>query len=215
VFVCTLAIQGATTRLMFSMGRDRRMPFGSVWAHVSPTYRTPANAAVAVGVLAAIPIILTGALGAAILAIAATGTIYLSYFLCNIGVLMARRRGWPQRSAPFSLRGWGTVINVAALVWGGLMLVNFALWQAQDVLGDFGSDAMRALTNPRINDFLSFGTTADGAPNTLTWLPPVPVFEAIVALVFVVGAIYYYAVARTAVEPVLEADLATGEATIG
>src|SRR5689334_19308041 len=28
VAVCTLAIQGATTRLMFSMGRDRRMPLG-------------------------------------------------------------------------------------------------------------------------------------------------------------------------------------------
>ena len=30
VFVCTLAIQGATTRLMFSMGRDRRLPLGGV-----------------------------------------------------------------------------------------------------------------------------------------------------------------------------------------
>ena len=28
VYVCTLAIQGATTRLMFSMGRDRRLPLG-------------------------------------------------------------------------------------------------------------------------------------------------------------------------------------------
>ena len=29
VYVCTLAIQGATVRLMFSMGRDRRLPFGA------------------------------------------------------------------------------------------------------------------------------------------------------------------------------------------
>ena len=29
VFVCTMAIQGATARLMFSMGRDRRMPLGA------------------------------------------------------------------------------------------------------------------------------------------------------------------------------------------
>jgi amino acid transporter len=200
---------------MFSMGRDRRMPFGRRWAHVSPTFRTPANAAIAVGILAGIPIVITGPLGAAILAIAATGTIYLSYFLCNIGVLLARRRGWPQRSAPFSLRGWGTVINVAALVYGGLMLVNFALWQAQDLFGYFGSDSMRALTNPRLNDFISFGTTADGAPNLLTGLPAIPVYEAVVGLVFVVGAVYYFAVARRAAEPVSEADLATGEATIG
>ncbi len=34
VFVCTLAIQGATVRLMFSMGRDRRMPLGGLWGKV-------------------------------------------------------------------------------------------------------------------------------------------------------------------------------------
>ena len=28
VFVCTLAIQGAATRMMFSMGRDRNLPLG-------------------------------------------------------------------------------------------------------------------------------------------------------------------------------------------
>src|SRR5919197_1291611 len=216
VYVCTLAIQGATTRLMFSMGRDRRMPFGGVWAHVHPTFGTPAYAAIAVGVLAAIPIILSGPLGAATLAIAATGTIYLSYFLCNLGVLAARQRGWPQRSAPFSLRGWGTVINVLALVWGGLMLINFSLWQAQDILGDFGSDAMRALTNPRLNDFLTFGTDAEGKPAVLTGLPPIPVFEAIVGLVFVVGVVYFLATrAGREEEPMIEADMATGEAVIG
>ena len=63
VFVCTLAIQGATTRLMFSMGRDRRMPLGSVWGKVNTTFRTPANAAVAVGVLAAIPFLVSDSPG--------------------------------------------------------------------------------------------------------------------------------------------------------
>ena len=37
VYVCTLAIQGATVRLMFSMGRDRRLPLGGAWGHVNPT----------------------------------------------------------------------------------------------------------------------------------------------------------------------------------
>ena len=60
VYVCTLAIQGATVRLMFSMGRDRRLPLGGTWGHVSSSFRTPANAALAVGVLAAIPFFITG-----------------------------------------------------------------------------------------------------------------------------------------------------------
>ena len=41
VYVCTLAIQGATTRLMFSMGRDRRLPLGGLWGHVNHTLRDP------------------------------------------------------------------------------------------------------------------------------------------------------------------------------
>src|SRR5712692_4956282 len=57
VCVCTLAIQSATIRLMFSMGRDGRLPFGRVWGTVNPTLRTPLWAGVAVAVLAAIPLV--------------------------------------------------------------------------------------------------------------------------------------------------------------
>ena len=212
VFVCTLAIQGATTRLMFSMGRDRRLPLASVWAHVNQTFKTPTNAAIAVGILAAVPIILTGPLGAATIAIAATGMIYLSYFLCNMGVLVARRRGWPKREAFFSLGSWGTVINVLALVYGGIMIVNIALW-VSPIFGDFGTD-LRALTNPFINTFLSWGTDSEGKPAILTGLPAIPVFETLVTLVLGIGAVYYV-VAQRGRDDAIEADAATGEATIG
>jgi amino acid transporter len=209
VYVCTLAIQGATTRLMFSMGRDRRLPFGGVWAHVSPTFRTPSYAAVAVGILAAVPIVLTGPLGAATIAIAATGMIYLSYFLCNLGVLFARRRGWPQKAAFFSLKRWGLVINILALVWGGLMIINIGLWIWPEVFGVFGND-LRGLTNPFINTFLSWGG------EVLEGLPAIPVFEALVGLVLVVGVVYYIATQRGKLDAVqIEADVATGEVTIG
>jgi amino acid transporter len=206
VFVCTLAIQAATTRLMFSMGRDRRLPLGRTWAHVNQTFKTPTNAAVAVGILAAVPIILTGPLGAATLAIAATGMIYLSYFLCNLGVLAARTRGWPKREAFFSLGNWGTVINVLALVYGGLMIVNIGLW-ISPIFGDFGTD-LRGLSNPFINTFLSWGG------EVLADLPAIPVFETLVGLVVAVGAIYYLVAQRGHVDAV-EPDLATGEAVIG
>mgnify|MGYP000271132121 CR=1 FL=1 len=208
VYVCTLAIQGATTRLMFSMGRDRRLPLGGAWAHVSPTFKTPANAAVAVGLLAAVPIVLTGPLGAATIAIAATGMIYLSYFLCNLGVLAARRRGWPQKSALFSLGSWGTVLNVLALLWGGAMIINIGLWVWPEVFGIFGND-LRALTNPFINTFLSWGG------EVLQGLPAIPVFEALVGLVLIVGAIYYLATGQGGKADKVEADAATGEALIG
>jgi amino acid transporter len=206
VFVCTLAIQGATTRLMFSMGRDRRLPLGATWAHVNQTFKTPTNAAIAVGILAAVPIVVTGPLGAATLAIAATGMIYLSYFLCNLGVFVARTKGWPHRTAWFSLGSWGTIINLVALVYGGFMIINIGLW-INPAFGDFGTD-LRGLSNPFINTFLTWG----GA--VLDGLPAIPVFEALVGIVLIVGAVYYLVAQRGRADAV-EADVATGEAVIG
>ena len=214
VYVCTLAIQGATTRLMFSMGRDRRLPFGSLWGHVNPSLKTPANAAIAVGILGAIPILVTGALGSIYLAIAATGMIYISYFLCNLGVLAARQRGWPHKGAWFSLGSWGTIINVVALIWGGLMVINIGLWTAPNLFGDFGNDLRNTWSNPFINTFIAIGKTPDGDPNILTGLPAIPVFEALVGVVLIVGAAYYL-LAQAGREDAVPADLATGEATIG
>jgi amino acid transporter len=214
VYVCTLAIQGATTRLMFSMGRDRRLPFGSLWGHVSPSLKTPAYAAIAVGVLGAIPLLVTGATGSIYLAIAATGMIYISYFLCNLGVLVARQRGWPHKGAWFSLRSWGTVINVLALIWGGLMVINIGVWTAPNLFGDFGNDLRNTWSNPFINTFLALGKNADGTPNVLSGLPAIPVFEALVGVVIVIG-LAYFLVAQRGHEDAVEADLATGEAVIG
>lgn len=212
VYVCTLAIQGATVRLMFSMGRDRRLPLGATWGHVNHTFRTPANAAVAVGILGAVPLLFMGALASIYLAIAATGMIYISYFLCNLGVFVARTKGWPHQGAWFSLRGWGTVINFVALVWGGVMVINIGIWTSP-IFGVFGNDLRNTWVNPFINTFLAFGKNADGTANVLTGLPAWPVFETLVGLVFVVGLVYYLVVQRGR-EDRVEADMATGEALI-
>ena len=184
VFVCTLAIQGAATRMMFSMGRDRNLPLGRAWAHVSPRFRTPANAAVAVGVLAAIPILLVGPIGGITLSIAATGLIYLSYFLCNLGVAVARRQGWPRQKAWFSLGRWGMLVNVLALIYGAVMIVNIALWASPELFGDFGGEG-RNIWNPLINGLFEVnGVALDGLP---AW----PLYESLVGLLLVVGSIYY------------------------
>jgi amino acid transporter len=156
VFVCTLAIQGAATRMMFSMGRDRHLPLGGLWGQVSHRFRTPANAAVAVGVLAAIPILLVGPIGGITLSIAATGLIYLSYFLCNLGVAVARRRGWPHQPAWFSLGRWGMPVNILALIYGGVMIVNVGLWASPELFGDFGGEG-RGYWNPLINGLFEVG----------------------------------------------------------
>ena len=189
VFVCTLAIQGAATRLMFSMSRDRHLPLGSIWGRVNPRFRTPANAAIAVGVLAAIPILVVGPLGGFSLSIAATGLIYLSYFLCNLGVLMARRNGWPRERAWFNLGRWGMPVNILALVYGGLMLINIALWTDPGLFGAFGGDG-RGFTNPMINTFFKpFG-------NEIAGMPAWPIFETLVGAILIFGIVYFVVAVR-------------------
>jgi urea carboxylase system permease len=206
VFVCTLAIQGAATRMMFSMSRDRQLPFGKLWGSVNSTFKTPANAALAVGVLAAVPILVIGPLGGYFMSIAATGLIYISYFLCNLGVLAARRRGWPHKPAWFNLGRWGMIVNVLALIYGGTMIVNIALWQS-DLFGAFGGEG-RAFVNP------SFGAFFTPGGNTIEGLPEWPTFEVILITLVVIGAIYY-AVSLRGRAPQVELDPATGEAIIG
>jgi amino acid transporter len=206
VFVCTLAIQGAATRMMFSMGRDRHLPLGGIWGHVNSRFRTPANAAIAVGVLAALPILVTGPFGGFVLSICATGLIYLSYFLCNLGVMLARRRGWPHQPAWFNLGRWGMPVNILALLYGGLIILNIALWN-DPLFGDFGTEG-RAYWNPFINSFLQwFGIPLDGLP---AW----PLYETVIGTLLTLGAIYYVVSVRGRA-PDVEADKVTGEATIG
>src|SRR6187397_1075252 len=184
VFVCTLAIQGAATRMMFSMSRDRHLPGGSLWGRVNGTFKTPANAAIAVGVLAAIPILVIGPLGGFSVSIAATGLIYFSYLLTNIGVLNARFRGWPHQPAWFNLGRWGKLISVLAILYGGLMLINIGIWQDPNLFGLFGGDG-RAITNPTIDGFIKpFG-------NEIAGMPAWPIFETLVGVLLLLGILYY------------------------
>jgi len=183
VFVCTLAIQSATIRLMFSMGRDGRLPFGKVWGSVNPSLHTPVWAAIAVAVLAAIPFLVSTAIG--VIVASATGMIYLSYFMNNVASLIARMKGWPRVKAPFSLGSWGMVINVLALIYGGLMIINF-LW--------FGG-LRNVYTNPALNSvYTSWANTP-----VLNVLGNIPIFEFALIVFFVIGAIYWFGFKRRSV----------------
>jgi amino acid transporter len=192
--------------MMFSMSRDGHLPGGAIWGKVNQTFKTPANAAIAVGVLAALPILVIGPLGGFFMSIAATGLIYLSYLLCNIGVLLARRKGWPHQKAWFSLGRWGMPVNILAIAYGLLMLINIGIWQDTGLFGNFGGDG-RGYTNPAIASFITpFGNKIEGLP---AW----PTFETIVGTLAILGAIYYLVSVRGHAADV-EADVATGEAII-
>src|SRR2546425_2791238 len=167
IYVCCLAIQTSTIRLAFGMARDGKLPFARLYNRVSPRLHTPVWTCVVVGALSAVPFVYYS--GAGLVAIAATGMIYFSYLLGNIAILIARTKGWPTEGAPFKLGGWGTIVNVLGLVWGGSMLINF-LWP-------------RPASNPNLS----------ALPNiaNLGALGNIPIFEATIVVIVVVGAIYY------------------------
>ena len=125
-----------------------------------------------VALIAAIPFIQFS--GAGIIAIAATGMIYLSYFLGNIVIMRARMRGWPRTSAPFRLGRWGPVVNIVGLIYGGAMLINFA-WP-------------RAASNPKPNQ--------TGGLLTLGFLNNVPILWTVAIFIVLLGAVYYAVAGR-------------------
>jgi Amino acid permease len=179
IFVCCLSIMAATIRLSFGMARDNQLPFAKPLARVSPGLHTPVWTCIAVAVLSAVPFVQYS--GAGTIAIAATGMIYLSYFLGNVAILIARLRGWPKTTAPFKLGGWGLVVNILGLLYGGAMLVNFA-WP-------------RAASNPQPKQTVVGGTQLLNFH--VGFLNDIPILWTVFIFIVLVGGIYYLLRGRT------------------
>jgi urea carboxylase system permease len=176
IFVCCLSIMAATIRLSFGMARDNQLPFSKPLARVSPGLHTPVWTCIAIAILSAVPFLQYS--GAGTIAIAATGMIYLSYFLGNLAILAARLRGWPKTTAPFKLGRWGLVVNIVGLLYGAAMLVNFA-WP-------------RAASNPEPKQ-----TAAPAQLNFhIGFLNDIPILWTVAIFIALVGALYYFITAR-------------------
>jgi amino acid transporter len=182
IYICCLAIQTSTIRLAFGMARDGKLPLAKHYNNVHPGLHTPIGTCIVIGVLAGLPLIYYA--GAGTIAIAATGMIYLSYILGNFAILRARLKGWPKESAPFKLGGWGTIVNILALVWGIAMEINF-LWP-RNLAAGYQNPPLSALPNVSI-------------PSPIG---DIPIFEAVLGIIVIVGAIYYFAAQRNAPETV-------------
>jgi urea carboxylase system permease len=171
IYVCCLAIQTSTIRLAFGMARDAKLPLSRALSQVNTSLHTPVWACIAVGVLALLPLLYYA--GAGIIAIGATGMIYLSYILGNLAILGARLKGWPKEDSPFRLGRWGVPINIAGLVWGVAMEINF-LWPRDASVGG-QNPPLSTLPNISIPGFLQ----------------NVPIYEFTLGIILLVGIIYW------------------------
>ncbi len=150
-FVCTLAIQTATTRMIFSMSRDEVLPFSRQLGRTTSRGAT-AIAAVVVGVLAAGLLLIN--LGHAGVFTALTSVcivlLYLAYLMVTVPLLVRRLRGWPgnlgshldETGRPaFSLGRWGVPVNVLAVAFGVAMMINLA-WPRPEVYDPAGDSPL-------------------------------------------------------------------------
>ncbi|SEL45855.1 amino acid permease [Rhodococcus maanshanensis] len=147
VFVCTLAIQTAASRLMFSMARDGRLPASPVLARVNPRTGTPIAPSVLIGVLC-VAVLAVNVGNSAIfttLSSVCIVLIYLAYLMVTVPLLVRRLGGWPSGGPQvdaegrplFSLGKFGIPVNVAAVLYGALMVVNLS-WPRAEIFNPTG-----------------------------------------------------------------------------
>jgi urea carboxylase system permease len=180
IFVCCLAVQTATIRMLFSMARDNRLPFGPQIARVSGRRKVPIVPALVTGVLTLVLLALNVGNLSAFAALTSIAIImfYLAYLGVTIPMLMRRLRGtWPKpdHGPYFSLGRWGTLVNVVAVAYGALVAINLA-W-------------------PRAGVYDSLAGTKDASghviPGHWYWQWSSELF---IGAVIIIGALYYFIV---------------------
>jgi urea carboxylase system permease len=143
IFVCCLAVQTATIRMMFSMARDNRLPAGSAVARVSGHRKVPVVPALVTGFLALVLMAINVGNQSAFLVLTSLAIImfYLAYLGVTVPMLIRRFRGtWPKpdHGPYFSLGRWGMTVNLVAVLYGTLVTINIA-WPRNSVYNAVGT----------------------------------------------------------------------------
>ncbi len=157
VFVCALAVQAGSVRLVFAMARDNNLPFAHALSHVTPRTRAPIVPSVAIGLLAATILVLNINMPHVIETLCAVAIVWanLAYLMVTFPLLVARLRpvGRRDQIGPvshtardrdgfeheagrplFSLGIWGLPINIAAVLWGSFVVINVG-WPRPEIYG--------------------------------------------------------------------------------
>jgi urea carboxylase system permease len=141
IFACGLAVQTGTVRLIFAMARDNTLPFSKVLSHVSGTSKTPVVPAIVTGFLAILILVLNVNIPKIISLVTSMAILWanMAYLCVTVSLLLMRLKGWPQKGGSgikeiFSLGKWGLPVNITAVIFGVLIVINLA-WPRADVFG--------------------------------------------------------------------------------
>ncbi|QEX18786.1 amino acid permease [Hypericibacter terrae] len=128
------AIMASTSRLLFSMARDRLVFGHNMLAKIDEKRGLP-NAAIMAATVVPCIIILLGMFSSnAITQLIsfATAGIYTSFHMVVGGALYARLKGW-KPAGSFKLGSWGLLLNALALAFGIVMILNLMWPRTPDV----------------------------------------------------------------------------------
>lgn len=134
IFVCTLAVQANTARVLFAMARDRAIPGWSWLGRVDPAHHTPRAAAVVVGVLGGALLLFNMNFEQIMTALVCVCIVWANFaYLLTTGRQLARRlRGDAPKDS--YLGRWGLPVNVLAVAWGVVLIVNIG-WPRERFYG--------------------------------------------------------------------------------
>ncbi|WP_083513780.1 APC family permease [Curtobacterium luteum] len=143
VFACTLAVQTAGARMVYSMARERALPFHRVLSRVSPRTGTPIAASIVVGVGAGLALAVN--IGQSAIFTALSSLCIAMLYLAYLGVtgpllverIRTRRSGLPtgvdEDGKPlFTLGRWGIPLNALAVLFQIGMAVNL-IWPRPEI----------------------------------------------------------------------------------
>lgn len=115
---CTISLQAAASRLVYSMGRDRQLPAAGLLSRFNRARAVPPYALLATALLPAIVVVVSLLSADALIAIvsfAAFG-IYLAFASVVIASIRARAKGWRPRGR-FSMGRAGWAVSFVALAY--------------------------------------------------------------------------------------------------
>jgi amino acid transporter len=140
ITVCALAVHTGGIRMIFTMGRDGRLPFASSIARVHGKSKTPLVPSIVIGVVTILLLVLNVGNQKAFFVLTSVAIImfYIAYLCVTGPLLVARLRGtWPTPShGPyFSLGRWGLPVNLLAVIFQVGVMVNLA-WPRPAVYGN-------------------------------------------------------------------------------
>jgi len=139
ITVCSLAVHAGGIRMIFTMGRDGKLPAASAIARVHGRSKTPLIPSLVIGVVTIALLVLNVGNQRAFFVLTSVAIImfYMAY-LCVTGPLLLKRlRGkWPtpEHGPYFSMGRWGLPVNLLAVIFQVGVQINLA-WPRPAVYG--------------------------------------------------------------------------------